>query len=598
MPKARILAVDDQRYFREFIEDLLTPGGLRGPDRVERRGGAPPPRARRLRRRAHRPRDARAWTARELVAAREGARPEQDIVVVTGVVDVKTAVDAMKLGATDYLLKPFDRTRARARPRGHPPAPPAARGARPPDGREHRVHGRALALRARARRCSRRSPSSRSPTASSRASASRPTRRAACSGSRATTSPSQLRLAGVRGLVRARRGARGARARVAAARARAARRAAPPLVLRAAGAATPEEAERPTAPRAALWVPLRRGAQLLGVARLTDRLDGGDFGDDQRAAAEKFAGSPPQALDNALRFRALERRSFRDPVTEPTRGAYFDDVVRNEIHKAARFGRTFSLVRVELEGLGELRARALRGRVRRPGSSRCAFHVGRALRATDLLAAESESRFCVLLPETDALGAAVLKRRIRAALERSEPWRALEPAERPELLLGAATFPTDGTQLEALWSVLEGARRRGPRAAWCAPSSSRRCRFRGLVDALLAEGIAGRPETGEQMTALRDRRGRAPPARARPPLRRARAPAGRRAARRARDAARPRAAHRDRARRRAQGRAGLGPAGHLGLAAPGRHPGAVPDLLRRGLALRAGARARRARTAA
>ena len=42
-------------------------------------------------------------------------RAPSRIVVVTSVGDVKTAVDAMKLGATDYLLKPIDRaTLARA----------------------------------------------------------------------------------------------------------------------------------------------------------------------------------------------------------------------------------------------------------------------------------------------------------------------------------------------------------------------------------------------------------------------------------------------------------------------------------------------------
>src|SRR5262245_37061499 len=45
----------------------------------------------------------------ELVHRVKARNPEQDIVVVTGVVDVRTAVDAMKLGASDYLLKPFDR---------------------------------------------------------------------------------------------------------------------------------------------------------------------------------------------------------------------------------------------------------------------------------------------------------------------------------------------------------------------------------------------------------------------------------------------------------------------------------------------------------
>jgi GGDEF domain-containing protein len=185
-------------------------------------------------------------------------------------------------------------------------------------------------------------------------------------------------------------------------------------------------------------------------------------------------------------------------VTKAYTRAYLDDITHNEIRKAARFGRTFSLVRIELEGLGELRGRVSEAEFVSWVES-LSFHVGRALRATDLLAAESDSRFCVLLPETDSVGAAVLKRRMRTAIERSEPWRALDPGERPELLLGAATFPSDGTQLEALWSVLEG-RLDEDRRSLVRSLELESMPFRGLVDALLAEGIGGRPETGEQMT--------------------------------------------------------------------------------------------------
>ena len=150
MPKARVLAVDDQRYFRELIEEFLSAEGF------EAQTAASGEEALHILERSAfdivltdlvMP----GMDGSELVHRVKSRNPEQDIVVVTGVVDVRTAVDAMKLGASDYLLKPFDRralalcldgilqkrrlqTRARA----------AAR-------REHRVHGRAPLVRARAR---------------------------------------------------------------------------------------------------------------------------------------------------------------------------------------------------------------------------------------------------------------------------------------------------------------------------------------------------------------------------------------------------------------------------------------------------------------
>jgi hypothetical protein len=59
----------------------------------------------------------------------------------------------------------------------------------------------------------------------------------------------------------------------------------------------------------------------------------------------------------------------------------------------------------------------------------------------------------VLLPETDALGAAVLKRRMREVLLRSD--LRTDPAEGgPRVHLSAASFPMDGTQIEELHRVL------------------------------------------------------------------------------------------------------------------------------------------------
>ena len=108
MPKGRILAIDDQRYFRELLEGILTEEGYE----VQTASGGEEA----LRILEHSSFDVvvtdlvmPVMTCTDLVQLVRERWPEQEIVVVTGVVDVKSAVDAMKVGATDYILKPFDR---------------------------------------------------------------------------------------------------------------------------------------------------------------------------------------------------------------------------------------------------------------------------------------------------------------------------------------------------------------------------------------------------------------------------------------------------------------------------------------------------------
>jgi GGDEF domain-containing protein len=173
-------------------------------------------------------------------------------------------------------------------------------------------------------------------------------------------------------------------------------------------------------------------------------------------------------------------------------------VVHNEIQKANRFGRTFSTVLVEFDGMGAVRDRKPQAEFERWLES-VTYQIGRSLRATDLLAAESDSHFLVLLPETDAIGAAVLKRRIRSGLDRCDELQSVDPVHRPAVLTAAATFPVDGSQMEVLRRALES-RIHDDRSSLVRSLELEKAPFQRAVDALLAEAKPGRPETAEQMT--------------------------------------------------------------------------------------------------
>lgn len=440
MAKARILAVDDQRYFRVYLEDLLEQQGYE-----VRTAGAGEEALHLLEREAF---DVLVTdlvmpglSGAELVERVKARWPEQDVVVVTSVGDVRTAVDAMRAGASDYLLKPLDATLLnrslelilqRRRLRQEHAALMA-------ENLEYlgvlSLYERTLALF---------STLALEPLADRIV-------EGLCLEAKAeggvvwiarADDPGRLRLASHRGLVQL----EGEPEELVLD--------ALPAGLEPLHAPDGMPFELPTAGDAspALVVPFRHEGRLLGFARLTDKLAAAPFEERDHLVAERFATSAAIAIANALRFRALERRSFRDPLTKAYTRAFFDDVVRNEIRKASRFGRAFSLLQVELAGLAEFRREMVDADFS-AWLERFAFQVGRVLRTTDLLAAEGESRFSILLPETDALGAAVLKRRIGEVLERGE-LLARDAGPRPRLHLAAASHPVDGTQMDELERTL------------------------------------------------------------------------------------------------------------------------------------------------
>jgi diguanylate cyclase (GGDEF)-like protein len=382
-------------------------------------------------------------TGLELVQRVKERDPEQEILVVTGVVDVQSAVDAMKVGATDYLLKPFDRATLASALDG------VLQRTRLRQERdrlladnieflgERALFERALALFR---------------TTSLEALSERVLyglcRETGAQGGvlwwQAEDAPEELRLTAAHGLVRVEE----ERERISESDL--------PQELRAIGATTAlvDWSEQGGLPRPALVVALRRGDALAGLFRLTDKLGGERFDEVDRACAEKFLSFADGAYRNAERFQRLERRTLQDPDTGAYRIEYLHDVVRNEIEKGSRFGRSFALMKVSIGPLAPLRQRIDDAAYRNWHGSLARYLV-RLLRATDLLAVEADGEFCVLLSETASVGAATFKQRTRLALERAEPIAAVKANLRPEVSLGSVSYPGDATQLEALLRLLE-----------------------------------------------------------------------------------------------------------------------------------------------
>ena len=437
MSKARILAVDDQRYFRELIEGLLEGGGY------SVRTCATGEEA--LHILQHEDFDIVVTDlvmpgidGAELVRRVKERLPEQDIVMVTGVVDVKTAVEAMKLGATDYILKPFDRgTLTDSLDKIL-----ATRRLKHEHARLMEENLEFMGILSLVERASGlHTTLSVAPLAERLIEGLCLETRAQSGVLWAAEDPGreQFELVGARGLVRV----DGEPESVSIQDAEAAW--CPGiLTVRSVVASMPQDVDGVEA----LYLPIRSGGILLGLARLSDKIDGKPFDATDRGMAEKFCEFGGVAIHNALRFRALERRSLRDPATRAYSLAYYEDAVRNEIQKANRFGHRFSVIRIEIDGLESLFG-SDGGAVVDRDAVEVARRLECALRATDLMANGEDGAFLLLLPQTDALGAGVLAQRIRAALDAL--W---EGREAPAHRFATATFPVDGSQAEGLQSTL------------------------------------------------------------------------------------------------------------------------------------------------
>jgi diguanylate cyclase (GGDEF)-like protein len=436
----RILAVDDQRYFRELLEGMLTDVGFAV---VTASSGEE----------ALSILDRSSFdvivtdlvmpgmSGTELVQAVKARDPGQEIILVTGVVDVRSAVEAMKVGATDYLLKPFDREAlansiatllerknlASERDRlleenieymG-----------------ERALYSRSIALF--------RSVNTGALCEQVLEGVAEETQAQGAVLWMADGEPAeQFTLGAVRGLVRVQEEREKLDADLVDPR------------LRSGGTTVFAGGGGPSDTHPSMWVALRAGARLIGIIRLTDKAGGSGFDDVDRATAEKLLQLAEGAFRNAERFQAVEQRVLQDPDTHAYHPDYLKGVVRNEIEKANRFGRSFGLLKISLSNMNALRTALGQNDFER-WLREVTGYITRHLRSTDLAAADGTGTLYVLLAESDGIGAASFRARLRDSLERCGAMAGLAEHVRPVPAFGAVACPADGSRLEALMRKLD-----------------------------------------------------------------------------------------------------------------------------------------------
>lgn len=444
MARGKILAVDDERFFRKLYSDILSHEGYKV---VTAESGEEA-----LQLFAREPFDIvitdmamKGMSGLETMEAIKRVNPSQDVVIVTGIGDVQTAVNAMKMGVTDYVLKPID-----------------------PDNFLHLIrtilekqnlvaeHGKLISenleyfgILSVYQRCLRILSILDMERLLDLILDSVMSETNAQGGVLWLLLPENhdaLRLATARGVVN-----------IASE--------ADTILLSSHSEAQMIKAGKPfyetshegkEVNEGVFYVPLKLDEKVIGLMKISDKLDRDRFEIRDLMVAKTIAGFAAIAVGNALKVKEIEYKGFKDAKTNTYHINYFTDYLVKEIIKAGRYNRTFSILYLKIENYRELKGEfkdivlneAIQGVINTT--------LG-VIRDADILAMFKNDEYYVLLPETDYFGSLMTIRRINNLLRKKVFISDIKKSSTMEIGIRSVSFPKDGTDLRTL---LENVRKR------------------------------------------------------------------------------------------------------------------------------------------
>ena len=223
----------------------------------------------------------------------------------------------------------------------------------------------------------------------------------------------------------------------------------------------------------AFWKPLglaAPGQMFLLPLRTQGELKGGiilapDRSPDSENAQQDLLYLAEEAaigFDNAFRYEHARELMYTDDLTGLYNHRYLQVALDKEIRRSKRYGLKFSLIFIDLD-----RFKQINDRHGHLVGSAVLTEMGQVLRRcsrdADVICRFGGDEFAILLLETDPEGVRVVAERIRSAIESHLFLEVRKPACRVTATVGYATFPVDATDQQGLLDLADQAMYAGKR---------------------------------------------------------------------------------------------------------------------------------------
>ncbi len=204
-----------------------------------------------------------------------------------------------------------------------------------------------------------------------------------------------------------------------------------------------------------LYFPLFLADEIIGLIKAGRKMSGEPYSAEDKKIGKVFSHYCAHGLKTLIRITKLENATLIDPETKVYSSNFFHDYFEKEAAKSLRFERPLSIVYLDIENLPHL-SRELKETLVHEKMSEVLGVATKTLRDSDVISRMRSDRFCILLPETDFMGALITMKRLRDAFTQVRRIEYLGDTFEFSILMRAVSYPDDGADLPALTKRAEG----------------------------------------------------------------------------------------------------------------------------------------------